>query len=67
MNEAREQNGAPGRALRSRFITITVEADERGKPRIIMQGDPLENSGFAPGEVIEAIVQPGLISILRGD
>lgn len=67
MNEAKEHNGTPARTLRSRFLTLTVEADENGRPRIVMQGEPMENSGFAPGETIEAIVQPGLISILRGD
>lgn len=67
MNEAKEQNGTQTRPLRSRFMTITVEADEHGKPCIVMRGDSLENAGFVPGENIEAIVQPGLISILRTD
>ena len=34
MNESKERNGADKRPLRSRFVTLTVESDAGGNPRI---------------------------------
>lgn len=51
--------------LRSRFISIEIDVDAEGRPCILLSGDYMELAGFRPGDVIDGIVQQGLISLLR--
>lgn len=67
MNKVKESSSGEVRSPRSRFVTLAVEAGEDGGPRLVLEGAALAASGFRPGETVEAIIQPGLISILRFD
>ncbi len=67
MSEEKESVTVGTPMIRSRFVTLTVEKAEDGGPRIILEGDYLRVSGFMPGESIDAIIQPDLISLLRLD
>lgn len=53
-----------GQQLHSRLVTLTVQPSPDGYGRIVLDGVYMGSSGFRPGDVVEAIVQPGLISIL---
>lgn len=53
--------------IRSRFTTVRVEEDDDGNPRIVLSGKYFDVTGFEVGEEIDAILQEGLISILRLD
>ncbi|MDX1454640.1 MAG: hypothetical protein R3217_04205 [Gammaproteobacteria bacterium] len=53
--------------IRSQFISIEVEVTETGEPRLVLQGAYLKLAGFQAGDVVDAIVQPGLISLLEID
>lgn len=55
------------RSLRSQFVTLIVERGADGNPRLVLEGAPMAASGFEPGDAVEAIIQPDLISLLRLD
>lgn len=55
------------RALRSQFVTLIVERGADGHPRLVLEGASMAASGFGPGDTVEAIIQPDLVSILRLD
>lgn len=67
MNEKLDQNFRQGRSIRSRFITLTVEAGRDGKPRLILEGPYMEIASFEIGESVDVIIQKDLISLLRLD
>lgn len=60
-----EKLAADARTLRSRIVTLTVEKGEDGVARIVLDGAFMSATGFLPGDRLDAIVQPELISILR--
>lgn len=67
MNGEKDQQLSTRANLRSRFITITVEQSASGRARIVLEGPYMDIAGFEPGEHIDAIIQPDLISLLRVD
>lgn len=67
MNESKDKNQAQSHNLRSSLVTLTVEPGDAGYGRIILDGIYMDNTGFHPGDAVEAIVQSGLISILRAE
>lgn len=67
MNEKPDQNFRLARNIHSRFITVTVEEGEDGKPRLVLEGPYMEIAGFRIGESVDAIIQEDLISLLRLD
>lgn len=68
MSDTRDQTKQRNtRALRSQFLTLMVERGSDGKPRLVLEGVSMTASGFEPGDSVEAIIQPDLISILRLD
>ena len=62
-----EQEADRGARLHSSVVTLQVQADEKGRPRIVLEGIYMTATGFKPGDVVEAVVQPELISILRAE
>ena len=67
MSETRNATQAERPVMRSQFVTLTVERSEQGTPRLVLDGAYMLSSGFEPGDTIEAIIQPNLISILQLD
>lgn len=67
MNSEKDIRLATAKPLRSRFINVKVEVGEKGEPQIVLSGEYMTVAGFRPGDDIDAIVQDGLISILRLD
>lgn len=67
MDEKREQSFRLARNIQSRFVNLTVEAGKDGKPRLVLEGPYMEIAGFEVGESVDAIIQKGLISLLRLD
>lgn len=67
MSETRNTAHSQKPVLRSQFVTLTVERSEQGTPRLVLDGAYMLSSGFEPGDTIEAIIQPSLISILQLD
>lgn len=67
MSELKNKVYTEQRALRSQFVTLTVERNKQGSPRLVLDGPYMAVSGFEPGDTIEAIIQPNLISILNTD
>ncbi|HEX7030155.1 MAG TPA: hypothetical protein VF254_06130 [Gammaproteobacteria bacterium] len=65
MNETEEKPAVDPRTVRSRVVTLTVEQGEDGMARLVLEGNYMSATGFAPGDRVEAIVQPELISILN--
>ncbi|HEX6928966.1 MAG TPA: hypothetical protein VF267_06930 [Gammaproteobacteria bacterium] len=52
-------------SLRTRVVTLVVEQGPDGAARLVLEGAYMSATGFAPGDHVEAIVQPELISILH--
>lgn len=50
---------------RSRVVTLVVERGENGGARLVLEGSYMAATGFVPGDRVDAIVQPELISILH--
>lgn len=50
---------------RSRVVTLIVERGEDGTARLVLEGAYMATTGFVPGDRVDAIVQPDLISILH--
>lgn len=67
MSEHKNKVQLEQRVLRSQFVTLTVEQGKDGAPRIVLEGAYMHVSGFNPGDTVEAIIQPNLISILNTD
>lgn len=67
MKSHKDIQPATARSLRSRFVSVKVEENERGEPRIVLSGPDVYAAGFRPGDIIDGIVQEGLISLLRLD
>jgi len=69
MSESRgkEQKQLDQQPMRSKLVSLTVQSGESGYGRIILDGIYMGNTGFHPGDPVEAIVQSGLISILRAE
>lgn len=67
MNESNDKEAAAGKSMRSSVVSLTVEPGAAGYGRIILDGVYMGNTGFDPGDEVEAIVQSGLISILRAE
>lgn len=62
-----QDEAAQHEALRSQFVTLIVERGADGHPRLVLEGASMAASGFEPGDTVEAIIQPDLVSILRLD
>ncbi|HEX7047411.1 MAG TPA: hypothetical protein VF275_07555 [Gammaproteobacteria bacterium] len=65
MDNREEKAAIDPRSIHSRIVTLTVEQGEDGAPRLVLEGDYMSATGFTPGDRVEAIVQPELISILN--
>ncbi len=51
--------------LPSRIVSLIVEQGADGNARIVLEGAYMRATGFQPGDRLDAIVQPELVSILR--
>ncbi|HEX6929182.1 MAG TPA: hypothetical protein VF267_08030 [Gammaproteobacteria bacterium] len=60
-----EENAVKSRSVDSRVVTLTVEQGEDGLARLVLEGAYMSTTGFVPGDHVDAIVQPELISILH--
>lgn len=67
MNESKDNDQPQPQNLQSSLVTLTVVPGDAGYGRIILDGIYMGNTGFHPGDAVEAIVQSGLISILRAE
>lgn len=65
MSEPKDKVDTEQPLLSSQFVTLTVERSKEGLPRLVLDGPYMAVSGFVPGDTIEAIIQPSLISILH--
>lgn len=65
MNELKEKGPLDLPTLRSRIVAVNVETGMDGHARIVLEGPSMGATGFQPGDRVEAIIQPELISILR--
>jgi hypothetical protein len=65
VSESREKHVIDARTLHTRIVTLTVEKGEDGSARIVLDGAFMSATGFLPGDRLDAVVQPELISILR--
>lgn len=65
MDNREEKTAVDPRSIHSRIVILTVEQGENGMARLVLEGNYMSATGFTPGDQVEAIVQPELISILN--
>ena len=67
MNETKDRHPVRLASTRSSLVSLKVEPGESGYGRIVLDGIYMGATGFRPGDDVEAVVQPGLISILLSE